>query len=146
MRIASATRELRLQVHVQGGVSQGRNVHQGYIAMGRMQRQRQIHCRGGSAASAFGVDHGKDFAARAFAVYLSLRRGQPDESLEQVGGGGGPLDEFARARTHGADDDLRLGHAAHGEDRRVAHFLVDQFDGAQSQRVGLSAGTSTRTT
>ena len=83
----------------------------------------------------FGIDDGKDFAPRPLTVNLPLRRSQPDEGLEQVGGGGGALDEFARAGAHGAHDDLRLGHTAHGKNRGVAHFLVDQFNGPQGQRV-----------
>ena len=135
MRIASATRELRLQIHVQGGVSQGRNVHQRHVAVGRVQRQGQVHGGGGGAAAALGIDYGKDFSPRPFPVNFPLRRGQPDEGFEQVGGGGGTLDEFARAGAHGAHDDLGLGHAAHRKDGGVPHFLMDQFDGPQRQGV-----------
>ena len=125
--------ELWLKVQVQPGMSQRRNVNQRYIAMGRMQRQRQVHGGGGRPTPALGVDYGKDFSPRSFAVHLSLRRSQPHKGFEQVGGGGGAFDEFARPGTHGAHDDLGLGHAAHREDDRVPHFLMDQFNGPQRQ-------------
>jgi hypothetical protein len=77
----------------------------------------------------------EDLSARSFVVHFPLRRSQPDEGLKQVGGGGRAFDEFARAGPHRADNDLRLGHAAHREDGHVPHFLVNQFDGPQRRGV-----------
>ena len=59
---------------------------------------------------------------------------QAHKGFEQIGGVGGAFDEFARSGAHGVDDDLRLVQIADGKDGGVGHFLMQQFDGAQSQR------------
>ena len=84
---------------MQRGVAQRRNVNQRHITMGRVQRQGKVYGRGGGSAAALGIDHGKNFPPRSIAIDFPLRRGQPYESFEQVRGGGGTFDEFARTRS-----------------------------------------------
>ncbi len=66
--------EQRFQVEVEGGVAEGREIDQGGAAVGRLQRQSEIDGNGGGSAAAFGIDDGKDFAARAFFLNPALGR------------------------------------------------------------------------
>jgi hypothetical protein len=90
-----------------------------------MQRQRQIYCRRGRAASAFGVHHGENFASRSVSVHLPLRRCQPDKRFEKVGGCSWTFDVFARSGAHRAYDHLWLRHASDRKYDCASHFLVD---------------------
>ena len=98
--------------------------------MGRLQGEGKIDGHGGGSAAAFGVDDGKDFAARAFFVNPALGCGETNKSFEQISGRGGALDELAGAGAHGADDYLRLAQASDGEDGGIGKFLAKKFDGA----------------
>ena len=101
--------EQRFQVQVQRAVSEWGNVNQGGAAVGSLQGQSKIDGYRGGAAAPFGVDHGEHLAARFFAAALSLRGGQPHKGFQQIGGGGGPLHEFASSGPHRIHDDLGLG-------------------------------------
>ena len=73
-------------------------------------------------------------------------RGQANEGFQQIGGGGGALDEFARACAHRIHDDLRLIQIADGKNGAIGHFLVQQFNALAEPAKALSAGMSTRVT
>ena len=126
--------EYRLQIHVQRGVAERSKVHQRSLPVGGLQRQREIDGHGSRAVSAFCIDDRKNFAANPFLTSSALRGGEAHERLQHIGGIGRPFDEFARPRTHGVDDDLRLVQVADGKNRGIGHFLMQQFDGSQGER------------
>ena len=57
--------EQRLQIHVQRRVSERGHVDQRGVAMGGLQGQGEIYRDRGGAVAAFGIDYGKNLAARA---------------------------------------------------------------------------------
>jgi hypothetical protein len=67
-------------------------------------------------------------------VHPPLRRSQTYKRFQQIGGGRGTLNEFARTGPHGVDDDLWLAQIADGKDGGVGHLLVEKFNGAQGLR------------
>ena len=83
--------------------------------MGGLQCQSEVHGNSGGAAATLGIHDGKNFAARSFAVHLSLRRSQSDEGFQKIGGGRRTLNELTRSRTHGVHNDLGLRHAANAK-------------------------------
>src|ERR1700739_2493058 len=100
---------------MQGSVPQGRQIHQRGVAVSRLQCQGKIDGYRGCAASAFGIDHGKHFAARTLLLHSALRRRKTDKGLEKICGGSRTLDEFTSSRTHGADNELRLIQGSNGK-------------------------------
>jgi hypothetical protein len=63
-----------------------------------------------------------------------LRGREAHEGLQQIGGVGRTFNEFACPGAHDIDDDLRLVQIADRKNSRVGHFLVQEFNGSQSQQ------------
>ena len=64
----------------------------------------------------------------------ALRGREAHEGLQQIGGVGRTFNEFACPGAHDIDDDLRLVQIADRKNSRVGHFLVQEFNGSQSQQ------------
>src|SRR5258708_2237269 len=113
-------------------MAQGSKIDESSLSMGRLQCEGKIHGRSRGGISSLRIDDGIHCAAWSLLTHLALGRGEPYEGFKQVGGGSGPLNELARAGSHSVDDNLRLIQIADGENRRIRHFLVQQFNRSQS--------------
>ena len=116
--------EQRLEIHVQPGVTELRDVHQRDIAMGGLQGQGEVNGDGGGAAASLGVHDCKNFAARSLPMYFSLRSRQSDKSFQKIGGSSRPFNKLARSRPHSVHNHLGLRHTANGKQCRVGQFLM----------------------
>ena len=130
--------EDRLEIEMQGAVTQRRQVHEGRAVVSRLQGKSQIDSDGGGAAAAFCVHDGEHFSPRTFAPGLAAACAQADEGFEQIGGGGGTLNVFADSGPHGTDNQLRLGHGADGEHGGIGKLLMQQLH--RPQRRGDAIG------
>src|SRR5216684_6336631 len=124
-------RENRLQVEMERRMSERSQVNQRRLSMRRLQSQGQVYGHGSCAASPFGIEHGKDLAPGTFLAHPPLGRRKPHEGFQQVSCSCGSFDKFPRARSHCANDYLRLTEIADGEYRRLGHLLVQEFNSAQ---------------
>ena len=92
-----------------------------------LQSQSQVDRDCSGTAATLRVHHREDSAAGSFVRYFALRRSEPDESFQKIGGRGRPFDEFARAASHCMDDHLRLRHAPDREYGGIRQFLTQEF-------------------
>src|ERR1700722_9052014 len=87
--------EKRLQIEMQGAVSERCKVDEGGLAIGRLQGQGEVDGHGGGSASAFGVDDREYFSSRAFLLNPALGSSESNKRFEKIGGGGRAFNEFA---------------------------------------------------
>src|SRR5208283_205376 len=121
--------ECRLEIKMQGAVTEWCQVYQCRAVVKRLQGQSQIDGDGGGAAAAFAVHDREHLSPRTFASRLATSCRQADESFQQIGGGGGALNVFAHTRPHGTDNQLGLSHGTDDEDGGIGKFLVQQLHG-----------------
>jgi len=122
--------EQRFKVQMKRGVSEGGEIDEGGVAVSGLQCEGKVDGYGCGSAATLGVDDGEDFAAGAFFLNPALGGGEANKGLEEVGGGGGAVNELASAGPHGIDDDVRLVEASDGEHGGVGKFLAKEFNGA----------------
>src|SRR5712672_2302568 len=101
-------RENRLQVEMERRMSERSQVNQRRLSMRRLQSQCKVYGHGSCAASPLGIEHGKDLAPGTFLPHPPLGRGKANEGLQQISCSCGALNKFPRARSHCANDYLRL--------------------------------------
>jgi len=74
---------------MQGCMPERRQIHERRVAMGRLQRQGQVHRHRGCPTPALGIYDGEYLATRSLFLDPALRCGQANKCLQQIGGGVG---------------------------------------------------------
>jgi len=123
-----------LEIEMQGAVAKRGQIHQRGAVVNRLQSQGEIDGDGGRAAATFGV-HIVNTLPREFSRpglrRVEVRRTKASSRSVVVVGA---LDVLSHTGPHGANNQLRLGHGADGEDGRFGNFLMNQFHGPQRGR------------